>query len=1471
MRNPRHHFLRQMILHVIPVVAAALSTPFPGRAQNFAQPQVVPTQSWPSNILAGDFDGDGNQDLLYLRHAPNTSAGQPDTLVEIVYGDGKGNFGRPFSQGSLYSVGGLQLVSYDVNGDGISDVVIAQGAIPPAPQVTLTVWFGSPQRTLQPASVPSKWIQNGANQVDHIAMQATFYGYSPALMVFDTGNYGTVYSVDSAGNFRPRIGGALTRSGPFFWQDVNGDGNADLVVLDQGAHAVDVYLSTGYAPPYYPPTRYTGVSGAYSVLLKDVDRDSHPDLVIEGANGRIDVFHGNPDGTFATTSEGGSGLLDGTTGNGGHLITVADLNHDGQLDAITSTPSGISTLLGNGTQYLGLKGIYNAGPGRSSYALADFNSDGNLDLAVDSPDGVAILFGKPDGSFQTGLAYPTGLPAMSSVVGAFTSSGKLDAVVSTTANQAQFLKGNGDGTFTYAGSPGAATPTTIQTGLAGLWSGIAAADFNGDGLLDLAITTDGPNALLPTNGSGITVQLGNGDGTFKSPVNPYVAPQFSFPAASSCSPPFNHFPGLVYGTSAIADFTGDGLPDIANRGDDGYRILRGNNGSASNNSSMYPTLFSAYVDGGATTVDCNAHAHNLVVAGDLDGDGRADLVFQGSQGSSGSLLEFLSDPTGKPVQMGDLAVDGSLTTPGQLTAPALNVAFNGAAIPTALGGLGFPAFPGSAVIADLDRDGNNDLIVTYANLAADRTAPTSAAPNRIYLWFGSGGGKFLTSAKHPVNPVVLTPSRNFYQAVVADVDGDKIPDLILSDGYILSVQIGKGDGTFGAETHYLAGQGINGISVADVDGDGTMDLVVANGGAVLANPVANLDSLATNPDVNTGGVTVLLNHAAVTLPTIAATVTANPEPSTYGSAFTISAIVSPSTTNPNPVTGSFAFAVDGIAISSATISGTSAMFVTPSFVYATLTPGVHTLTADYSGDANWAPSTITGTHKVSLNPTQLSLILCVDPPNSNFPCGTPINTTPLIPQITMYYGQSVDGVAIESALNLTGTITFSSGSSIFCVLNANLQQGSQTCPPNSGIFPAGTTTVTAMYSGDSLNAAYTSNGVVVIVVPDPTTATLRSSVNPSTFGQPVTFTANVQGNFAVGAGPVLFLDGATTLGPATLDASGHATFTTSTLAVGTHLIRVAFPGSANFASTTSAILNQIVQAVNVPVQSVIALASSVNPSAPGQAVTFTASVSVLGSATTTPSGTVTFLDGPATVGTGTINPATGIAIFTTSLLTTGSHPITANYAGLTGTPTILPSTSAILTQVVAAAIGTGGQGFTLNVTPTPVKVGAGATAILLVKVQATPGFGQTVALTCTGLPPESACTFVQPTIPVGGGSTTLQFAVSAPHSCGTTTPYFIGSASTPPTSGTVAAMAVPALFAGGFIFAGIRRRRKGPWLALTVLATGLCGLAMLSGCGNCTDLGTKPGSYSFTVVATAQGGPNNEVHSQTIPVTVTIP
>jgi hypothetical protein len=196
------------------------------------------------------------------------------------------------------------------------------------------------------------------------------------------------------------------------------------------------------------------------------------------------------------------------------------------------------------------------------------------------------------------------------------------------------------------------------------------------------------------------------------------------------------------------------------------------------------------------------------------------------------------------------------------------------------------------------------------------------------------------------------------------------------------------------------------------------------------------------------------------------------------------------------------------------------------------------------------------------------------------------------------------------------------------------------------------------------------------------TPTLRitSSLNPTAAGQPVTFTATVAGSTGsspVPTGTVAFYNSITPLGTIHLNASGQATVTTSTLGTGSQTISAIYSGDTNYASANSPVLTEIVNpATNTP--STTTLISSANPSASGQLVVFTATVAGNGSNTTTPSGTVTFMDGTTTLGIVTMNGAAQ-ALFSYTSPNSGSHSITAIYAG---NGSYAGSTSTALTQVV---------------------------------------------------------------------------------------------------------------------------------------------------------------------------------------------
>ncbi len=195
-----------------------------------------------------------------------------------------------------------------------------------------------------------------------------------------------------------------------------------------------------------------------------------------------------------------------------------------------------------------------------------------------------------------------------------------------------------------------------------------------------------------------------------------------------------------------------------------------------------------------------------------------------------------------------------------------------------------------------------------------------------------------------------------------------------------------------------------------------------------------------------------------------------------------------------------------------------------------------------------------------------------------------------------------------------------------------------------------------------------------------TVTSLASSPNPSRPLQSVTFTATVSpsSGTTTPTGTVTFLDGTTTLGTGTLDNTGKATYVTLALSQGSHSITAQYGGDSTYASSTSAVLSQVVSLANGTTMS---FTSSEDPSAFGDQVTFTATLTgSLG----TPTGTVTFLDGTTTLGTSTLDN-TGMATYQTSSLTQGTHSITAQYGG-NGTyagNTSNPLTQKVLPQVTA--------------------------------------------------------------------------------------------------------------------------------------------------------------------------------------------
>jgi hypothetical protein len=273
------------------------------------------------------------------------------------------------------------------------------------------------------------------------------------------------------------------------------------------------------------------------------------------------------------------------------------------------------------------------------------------------------------------------------------------------------------------------------------------------------------------------------------------------------------------------------------------------------------------------------------------------------------------------------------------------------------------------------------------------------------------------------------------------------------------------------------------------------------------------------------------------------------------------------------------------------------------------------------------------------------------------------------------YGQSVTFTAqvfSQTSGTPTGTVTFQDGATVLGTVALN---GSGIAQFTTAALSVGTHTIGAFYSGDTLFIA-SSQGMFQTVSPAPTSTAVVSSLNPSTYGTAVTFTATVSSGVGTPTGTVTFNDGATAIGTSALS-NGKASFTTAALSGGGHSITASYAGSVSFASSTSSALGQTVN----PGATATALASSTNPSSYHQSVTFTAKVS---SSAGVPQGTVTFKDGGVTLGTGVLS-ASAVATLTTNALTIAAHSISAVYGG---SANYQASTSSAVVQTVNKAATT---------------------------------------------------------------------------------------------------------------------------------------------------------------------------------------
>jgi hypothetical protein len=542
----------------------------------------------------------------------------------------------------------------------------------------------------------------------------------------------------------------------------------------------------------------------------------------------------------------------------------------------------------------------------------------------------------------------------------------------------------------------------------------------------------------------------------------------------------------------------------------------------------------------------------------------------------------------------------------------------------------------------------------------------------------------------------------------------------------------------------------------------------------------------------------------------------------------------------------------------------------------------------------------------------------------------------------IYYGTPLSATQLDAAASAPGTFVYT--------------------PPAGTILPVGNDTLNVTFTPtDPTSYTGAIGSTTITVLQDTTTTNVSSSLNPSVVGQAVTFTATVVGNAAAPSGAVSFYDGTTLLGTGTLSAStgdaSSATFTTTSLIIGSHSITAVYAATTDFGASTSPVLTQNVLGAStititglvspidygqvigatasinvvgsstggttttyingvavctlpvapgltticpastgagypvgtytiyavfsgdgmyagstsptytvqiVPDSTTSTLTSSLNPSYFGNSVTFTATIAA---PYATPTGPVIFYDGTTALGTVTLSPQgtnQAVAAYSTTALAIGNHNITASYAATTN---FAASTSSTLSQVVLPPLPLNGlPGFIMTITPTTLNAFIGANNAISVNINEVNGYSQPITLSCSGLPTEASCGIPQTVVPAGGGTVTMYIIPASPHSCTSNTPYFVASS-----------RSNDFIWMSGFAFILFFVRKRRRLLKALALVLTLCALPILNGCADgCTDFGTKPGTYSFTITGTPpsnttiSGNPYTAPQSQTVTFTAVL-
>lgn len=940
--------------------------------------------------------------------------------------------------------------------------------------------------------------------------------------------------------------------------DFTGDGKNDLLVASETA----IKVMAGDGAGSFAAAVTTAVPDAYTVKgAADFDRNGRMDLYL-AADART-AF-----GVMLASGGGAFGALAPTSTLAYTPILAGDFNNDTFVDVATLNigfPGRIEVYPGNGAGGFGSKTTGNADFNlHDDYATGDFDGDGRLDILVPS----SLLWNDGGGAFSSTPLAALQISYTNLTAGDVNSDGVSD-IVSVTNDDFTPRRG-----VVFYG-------TRNVRSFGGSRSNF---DVRGTGVEVHRLTTGAAPVIVASARSSFATITGNANNSLPQPLSTIAQPEPS--------------------RFAVGDLDGDGDGDVAFVNETTFDLaywVRGNadgtmaagrlvdaiaaggsspkfvevngdsrpdlvifNGELNRLSVLFSDGAGSFLPPAHTTLSQSNQSAGFEYPGDLDGDGREELLLwtSGSCCSGGRRwfvlhaqangtfttgFEITDMPSDVPVAFGDLTADGKtdiLDGSGKIRAGIGNGTFGNAVAYT------FPGIHAGARLADLNGDARLDVAyVTNSGL-------------RVYLYNGSFS---------PAPPSGYT----YGQIRFAEMTGDSHTDMIELREGDLFVRAGNGNGTFADA--FLLGYATGGLygqefGTGDFDGDGDNDVAVGttvlfnDGSGVLRSAARfrggfGLDEVLdatgdARPDLIVRGddaiaiLSPLQNGNGSRESATAASSAQNP--SYFASPVQISAAVT-STSTVRPF-GSVLFTGADQPVLHVGLGAT----ITAAFDF-----GPTTVMATYSGDEHFASSS------GSLQQSAEKAAVTVDVTPSKTPAGPPVTT--FVAGETVYFWLYVrpsqtmwwkGGVIPGWAVSASGNIVLKNGATVIGTVSA---PGGRVTISDESILPPGTHTITAEYAGDDHYLAGTGTRTITILK---RSASMSTTVSPSTVyvGNQVTATVSFAGTSDATGTVTFVLDGSRgdqTLGTVPI-ANAQASISFPVTEWGGVVVRANYSGDAKY-------------------------------------------------------------------------------------------------------------------------------------------------------------------------------------------------------------------------------------------------------------------------------------------------------------------